>query len=231
MQQLRKRFFGNTMEEEVIEIGSPFAAKRVILLHGLTGTATFIRPVAEYLYRRLGESYSFILPTAQIIKVKQFNGEPVHAWFDVKSSDFRREADVGGIFASSDRIASLIRKEISQGVSPKDIYLGGFSQGGVIALTTALLEPLAVGGVFALSSYLPLEDQLTSQMTDASKDVPIFQAVSLKDEFISQEMSYKASEYLRKRGNAVLVKRYDMKHEIRNRELDDIINWMESLAC
>lgn len=227
MQQLRKRFFGNTMEEEVIEIGSPFAAKRVILLHGLTGTATVIRPVAEYLYRRLGESYSFILPTAQIIKVKQFNGEPVHAWFDVKSSDFRREVDVGGIFASSDRIASLIRKEISQGVSPKDIYLGGFSQGGVIALTTALLEPFAVGGVFALSSYLPLEDQLTSQMTDASKDVP----VSLKDEFISQEMSYKASEYLRKRGNAVLVKRYDMKHEIRNRELDDIINWMESLAC
>lgn len=192
MQQLRKRFFGNTMEEEVIEIGSPFAAKRVILLHGLTGTATVIRPVAEYLYRRLGESYSFILPTAQIIKVKQFNGEPVHAWFDVKSSDFRREVDVGGIFASSDRIASLIRKEISQGVSPKDIYLGGFSQGGVIALTTALLEPFAVGGVFALSSYLPLEDQLTSQMTDASKDVPIFQAVSLKDEFISQEMSYKA---------------------------------------
>ena len=227
MQQLRKRFFGNTMEEEVIEIGSPFAAKRVILLHGLTGTATVIRPVAEYLYRRLGESYSFILPTAQIIKVKQFNGEPVHAWFDVKSSDFRREVDVGGIFASSDRIG----KEISQGVSPKDIYLGGFSQGGVIALTTALLEPFAVGGVFALSSYLPLEDQLTSQMTDASKDVPIFQAVSLKDEFISQEMSYKASEYLRKRGNAVLVKRYDMKHEIRNRELDDIINWMESLAC
>ena len=230
MQQLRKRFFGNTMEEEVIEIGSPFAAKRVILLHGLTGTATFIRPVAEYLYRRLGESYSFILPTAQIIKVKQFNGEPVHAWFDVKSSDFRREADVGGIFASSDRIASLIGKEISQGVNPEDIFLGGFSQGGVIALTTALLEPFAVAGVFALSSYLPLEEQRISQLTDASKDVPIFQAVSLKDEFISQEMSDRASEFLRARGNPVRVQKYDMKHEIRNRELNDVINWMQSLV-
>lgn len=218
------------MEEEVIEIGSPFAAKRVILLHGLTGTATVIRPVAEYLYRRLGESYSFILPTAQIIKVKQFNGEPVHAWFDVKSSDFRREVDVGGIFASTDRIASLIRKEISKGVSPEDIFLGGFSQGGVIALTTALLEPFAVAGVFALSSYLPLEDQLISQLTDASKDVPIFQAVSLKDEFISQEMSDRASEFLKARGNPVRVQKYDMKHEIRNRELNDVINWMQSLV-
>lgn len=229
MQQLRKRFFDNTMEE-VIEIGSPFASKRVILLHGLTGTASVIRPVAEYLYRRLGESYSFILPTAPIIKVKQFNGEPVHAWFDVKSSDFRREVDVEGIFASSDRVASLIRKEISQGVSPEDIFLGGFSQGGVIALTSALLEPFAVAGVFALSSYLPLEDQLTSQMTDASKGVPIFQAVSLRDEFISQEMSDKAYEYLRKRGNPVLVKKYDMKHEIRNKELEDLIHWMRSIG-
>lgn len=216
--------------EEVIEIGSPLAAKRVILLHGLTGTASIIRPVAEYLYKRLGENYSFSLPTASIIKVKQFKGEPVHAWFDVKSSDFRKEVDVEGIFASSDRIASLIRKEISQGVDPKDIYLGGFSQGGVVALTTALLEPFAVGGVFALSSYLPLEDQLTSQLTEASKDVPIFQAVSLWDEFISQEMSDKASAFLRDRGNPVLVQKYGMKHEIRNRELDDVINWMQSLA-
>ena len=110
------------------------------------------------------------------------------------------------------------------------IYLGGFSQGGVIALTTALLEPFAVAGVFAFSSYLPLEDQLTSRMTDVSKDVPIFQAVSLKDEFISQEMSDKASAFLRNRGNPVLIQNYDMKHEIRNRELDDVIEWIKSLA-
>lgn len=101
------------MEEELIELGSPTASKRVILLHGLTGTASVIRPVAEYLCKRLGEDYSFLLPTAPIIKVKQFNGEPAHAWFDVKSSDFRREADIDGIFESSDRIASLVRNEIS----------------------------------------------------------------------------------------------------------------------
>jgi phospholipase/carboxylesterase len=218
------------MEEELIELGSPTASKRVILLHGLTGTASVIRPVAEYLCKRLGEDYSFLLPTAPIIKVKQFNGESAHAWFDVKSSDFRREADIDGIFESSDRIASLVRSEISQGVSPKDIYLGGFSQGGVIALTTALLEPFAVAGVFALSSYLPLEDQLAAQLTDASKEVPIFQGVSLNDEFISQEMSDKASAFLRNRGNPVLVQKYDMKHEIRNRELDDVIEWIKSLA-
>ena len=218
------------MEEELIEVGLPTAPKRVILLHGLTGTASVIQPVAEYLHKRLGEDYSFILPTAQIIKVKQFKGEPVHAWFDVKNSDFRKQVDVEGIFASSDRIASLIRNEISNGISPKDIFLGGFSQGGVIALATALLEPFAVSGVFALASYLPLENQLTSQLTEASKDVPIFQAVSLKDEFISQEMSDRASLFLKKRGNPVLVQKYDMRHEIRSRELEDLIRWVRSIS-
>lgn len=92
------------------------------------------------------------------------------------------------------------------------------------------MEPFAVAGVFAFSSYLPLEDQLTSRMTDVSKDVPIFQAVSLKDDFISQEMSDKASAFLRNRGNPVLIQNYDMKHEIRNRELDDVIEWIKSLA-
>lgn len=34
------------MEEELIEVGLPTAPKRVILLHGLTGTASVIQPVA-----------------------------------------------------------------------------------------------------------------------------------------------------------------------------------------
>lgn len=73
-------------------------------------------------------------------------------------------------------------------------------------MATALLEPFAVSGVFALSSYLPLENQLTSQLTEASKDVPIFQAVSLKDEFISQEMSDRASLFLKNGATLFLYK-------------------------
>lgn len=217
------------MEEEFIEIGTQTAQKKVILLHGLTGTASVIKPVAEYLQQRLGGDYSFLLPTAPVIRVRQFNNESVHAWFDVRSSDFRKEVDVKGIFESSERIGSMIRKELVRGISSDDILLGGFSQGGVIALVTALLEPFPIAGVFALSSYLPLEESIISRLTDASKDVPVFQAVSLKDEFISQKMSDKAYSFLLNRGNPIQIKKYDMKHEIRNRELDDVTTWMKSL--
>ena len=195
----------NTMDGELIEVGSSEAARKVILLHGLTGTAS-------------------------VIRVKQFNGEPVHAWFDVKNCDFRKEVDVDGIFESSQRIGSMIRREMARGISPDDIFLGGFSQGGVIALTAALLEPFPIGGVFALSSYLPLDEPLVSRLTDASKTIPVFQAVSLKDEFISQEASERASSFLANRGNPIQTNTYDMKHEISNRELDDVAAWMKSLG-
>ena len=218
-----------TIDGELIELGSPEALRKVILLHGLTGTACAIKPVAEYLLRSLGNAYSFLLPTAPTIRVEQFNGEPVHAWFDVRNCDFRKEVDVDGIFESSQRIGSMIRMEMARGISPDDIFLGGFSQGGVIALAAALLEPFPVGGVFALSSYLPLEEPLVSRLTDASKTIPIFFGVSLKDEFISQEASGRASPFLVNRGNPVRTKTYDMKHEIRNIELDDVAAWMKSL--
>ena len=207
----------NTMDGELIEVGSSEAARKVILLHGLTGTGSVIKPVAEYLRRSL-------------IRVKQFNGEPVHAWFDVKNCDFRKEVDVDGIFESSQRIGSMIRREMARGISPDDIFLGGFSQGGVIALTAALLEPFPTGGVFTLSSYLPLDEPLVSRLTDASKTIPVFQAVSLKDEFISQEASERASSFLANRGNPIQTNTYDMKHEISNRELDDVAAWMKSLG-
>ncbi len=44
----------------------------------------------------------------------------------------------------------------SRGIPTERIVLAGFSQGGAIALHTALREPRALGGVMALSTYLPL---------------------------------------------------------------------------
>ena len=77
----------NTMDGELIEVGSSEAARKVVLLHGLTGTGSVIKPVAEYLRRSLGNDYSFLLPTASVIMVKQFNVEPGVNRFSIKLFD------------------------------------------------------------------------------------------------------------------------------------------------
>ena len=113
------------MEEELIELGSPTASKRVIPLHGLTGTASVIRPVAEYLCKRLGEDYSFLLPTAPIIKVKQFSGEPAHAWFDLTSSLPSINEEDSYRFSDSRSLMSKLPRRVSASAGlPKGVQLG-----------------------------------------------------------------------------------------------------------
>ena len=58
------------------------------------------------------------------------------AWFDLKSLDPNGEEDASGIKKSADLVESLIKAEIDAGIAPKNIVIGGFSQGGALALYT-----------------------------------------------------------------------------------------------
>uniref|UniRef100_A0A183AHG8 palmitoyl-protein hydrolase n=1 Tax=Echinostoma caproni TaxID=27848 RepID=A0A183AHG8_9TREM len=52
--------------------------------------------------------------------------------------------------------ASFVAAEISNGIPSKRIVIGGFSQGGSVALYHAVTANRTYGGVVALSSWLPL---------------------------------------------------------------------------
>ncbi len=52
-----------------------------------------------------------------------------------------------GIKKSYHRVLSIIDNEIKSGVSPGNIILGGFSQGGALALYTGLKSPKKVSSV------------------------------------------------------------------------------------
>ena len=54
--------------------------------------------------------------------------------------------------------------------------LAGFSQGGAIALHSALREPRPLAGVLALSTYLPLAATLAEEKSAANAALPIFMA-------------------------------------------------------
>lgn len=56
----------------------------------------------------------------------------------------------------------LIAKEISDGIPAERIIIGGFSQGGAVALYTAFGTDTKVGGVLALSTWLPMNKYFTN---------------------------------------------------------------------
>lgn len=84
-----------------------------------------------------------------------------------------------GIKTATKQIHSFIESEISAGIPPERILLGGFSQGGGLALYSSLTYPQKLAGVVGLSCWLPL-----NKTFPASKKVSDQLPVSLKQNII-----------------------------------------------
>jgi lysophospholipase-1 len=64
------------------------------------------------------------------------------------------------MLSSVSSINRLISAEIDSGIDPGRIVIGGFSQGGVISLLTALTSERKLAGAVCLSGWGPLRDKL-----------------------------------------------------------------------
>jgi lysophospholipase-2 len=143
----------------------------VIFLHGLGSTGdAWVDSLSE-----ITESHvKIITPTAPKIQVTVKNCEILTAWFDIKSNESSAEEDEYGIKQSRDFVIKIIENEIAGGIHPSRIILGGFSQGGAQALYTGLTSQYKLGGVFALSTWLPLHKTFPAAAAN-NLDIHIFQ--------------------------------------------------------
>jgi lysophospholipase-2 len=79
--------------------------------------------------------------------------------FDLRTLDANGPEDEEGIRRATELVHSMIEQEIKGGIASNRIVIGGFSQGGALALYSALLFPKPLAGVIALSCWLPLHKQ------------------------------------------------------------------------
>jgi lysophospholipase II len=99
-----------------------------------------------------------ICPTAPTMAVTLNAGFRMPSWFDLRTLAIGGPEDVEGIKAATKNAHELIRGEIASGIASNRIMLGGFSQGGALALYAALTFPEPLAGIMALSCWLPLYD-------------------------------------------------------------------------
>ena len=111
-------------------------------------------------------------------------GYVMPAWYDVKSLDLSQEEDEAGIRSSQRQLEALIQRERERGIASTRIVLAGFSQGGAIALHTALRYAAPLAGVLALSTYLPLPHTLMAEASPANTALPVFMAHGTADSVI-----------------------------------------------
>ena len=109
------------------------------------------------------------------------------SWFDLYSLDSDGRVDEEGIKKARNTIHQMIASEEKSGIAANRIVLGGFSQGGALALFAGLTYPKPIAGIIALSCWLPKHDQVIQQLNN--KDIPVLQCHGDSDPIVSENFS------------------------------------------
>lgn len=196
----------------------------IIWLHGLGADGQDFVPIVGEL--NLPVAIRYIFPHAPQRPVT-INGDFVmRAWYDIASDDIGARQDATGIRASQASIEALISQEVARGIAPNNIFLAGFSQGGAIVLHTALRQTTPLGGVLALSTYLPLADTVAHEAQAGARTTPIFMAHGRSDTVVPYASGAASRDALLKLGYAVKWHEYAMPHSVCEAELRDIEAWL-----
>lgn len=163
-----------------------------------------------------------ICPTATTKPVTLNGGFPMPSWFDLRSLDMDGPEDEKGIKEASDKIKEIIQSEISAGIPSNRIILGGFSQGGALALYTGLTMVHPLAGIMALSCWLPLRQHFPAART-APDNVPILQCHGNADQIVSYKYGQASVAELKKFMTDVKFLTYNgLEHSATAEELSDL---------
>lgn len=197
----------------------------IIWMHGLGADASDMAGLAEQLpLPNLPVRHVFL--DAPLRPVTLNGGMVMRAWYDIKGGELLDRVDKDGIQQSEHLIEKVIDAQISEGLQSTQIILAGFSQGGAMALQTALSSNLKLGGVVALSSYLPMALETVACQ---DKSTPMFLGLGTQDPLVRPEWTRASADWLRVNGYAkILVKEYPMEHSICFAEINDLSLWLIS---
>jgi phospholipase/carboxylesterase len=153
-------------------------------------------------------------------------GMRMRAWYDIRDLELNTRADEAGVRESIAQVDALIAREGERGIAPGRVILAGFSQGGAIAMATALRREQALGGVLALSTYLPLGNSTAAEATAAGRATPVFMAHGSQDPMVRPEWGVASRDALRALGVPVEWRDYPMPHSVCAEEVRDIADWL-----
>ncbi len=172
----------------------------IIWLHGLGADGQDFVPVADEL--ELPVAIRYLFPHAPQRPVTINGGFVMRAWYDIARANIGALQDEAGIRASQALIEALIAQH------------------------TALRQSAPLGGVLALSTYLPLAETVAHEAQASSRTTPIFMAHGRNDTVVPYASGAASRDALLKLGYTVQWQEYAMPHSVCEAELRDIETWL-----
>lgn len=216
---------------ETMEFTTGDTAQACILwLHGLGADGSDFVPVAQAL--ELPCAVRHVFPHAPVMPITLNGGYRMRAWYDVYSLDIAGQQDVSGIRRAQAMVEALIDEQLRRGCpAARRMAIAGFSQGGAIALQTALRYRDRLAGVLALSTYLPLAHTVAQERSAANLGMPVFMAHGTEDGVIPLHAAVSARDTLSALGYTVEWHEYVMAHTVCSEEIDDMARFLARILA
>ncbi|MEM7466516.1 MAG: alpha/beta hydrolase [Pseudomonadota bacterium] len=215
-------------DHDMIVIDPPAQTDAVVIwLHGLGADGNDFVPIVPELNLPEKHGIKFIFPHAPVRPITINGGMEMRGWYDIANPQLRRDIDLEGIQESTARIREMIDAEIDNGIASERIILAGFSQGGAITYYLGLRYAKRLGGLIALSTYIPAVDELAAEIS-SHNDVPIFIGHGTHDPLVPESLGRKAEATLLGLDRSVLYRSYPMEHSVCLEEINDVAEFLKS---
>lgn len=205
--------------------GAP-ADAAVIWMHGLGADGYDFVPLVPELNLPADARVRFVFPHADVRPVTVNAGYAMRAWYDIRELTPEGRDDEAGLAQTRERIEQYIATERAQGIAARRIVLAGFSQGGATALHVGLRHGERLGGIIALSCYLPLRERLAAEADAANRDTPILMCHGREDVVVLPAFGEMSRDALLAAGLPVEWRAYSMGHNLCRPEIFDIAAWL-----
>lgn len=202
-----------------IETGAqPDAA--VVFLHGLGDDGHGWSDMVPALRLPATLRVRFVFPHAPEMPVTINGGYVMPAWYDLYDADLGARVDMAGMRQTRPRIERLITRERERGIAARRIVVGGFSQGGAVALYTGLRYEDRLAGVAALSAYIVDASSIAAEASPANRDVPVFMAHGTADDVVRYEWGEASRGVLEEGGWPIEWHAYPIAHSAALEEIE-----------
>jgi phospholipase/carboxylesterase len=212
-----------TVERET----GPAPQSSIVWLHGLGADGHDFAPIVPELLRPGWPAIRFVFPHAPVRAVTINGGARMRAWYDIRNLEIDQRADEQGVRESITQVEALIAREHERGVPAGRILLAGFSQGGAIALAAGVRREAALGGLVALSTYLPMASTTAAEATRAGLSTPVFMAHGSQDPVVPASLGLRSRDALQALGMAIDWHAYPMPHSVCAEEIRDLGDWLQ----
>ena len=199
----------------------------IIFMHGLGDSPAGWSQLEHSLELSVPVIWRF--PAAPMAPVSINGGQQCTSWFDIVDWPIGLAArdDREGMAASVERTKQVIQDLVqNEKIDPKRIVVGGFSQGGAVALQAGFNSPHKIGGIVCLSGWLFHRDEFA---VGANGSTPVFWGHGQNDEVVLWEQQKAGTEILVSKGVPVTSKTYRMGHSSHPQEMSDLADFLSTI--